>query len=361
MEDVSYVLGPVSSLIAWRAAMGGILNEPAPSPRQVDFTRARARVRELQSLPAVQLLGDAPLDALVGRASQTHSCAGLDSIVLKQLLPPGSLYLIDKQTYICGPELCFLLLARGGADIHLAEIGCELCGTYHLAPDQSGTFSNGPALTSTEKLCSYLSQMSHRHGVKAAREILELVADGSDSPRETSLYLMLCAPDQWGGYGIRKPQLNARLDIGEAAQLQLGKGYLVVDELWRDEQGNPQAVTEYDSNQHHLHVFRGSGEKALAVEKLIADDKRREVIRETGVDVVTVRTEDTRSFDGFDAKALRIAKMVGDEPAPSEDDLRNQRISLFIELFHTNRWAKEHQLLRKMAGYERGIRKRHGK
>ena len=358
MEAASYVLGPVSSLIAWRAVMEGRLDEPTQSEGQVDLARACARVRELRALPVVQHLGDAPLDVLVGNASNTHVCVGLDAIVMRQPLPPGSLYLVGRATYICGPELCFLLLARGGLDMHLAEIGCELCGTYFIAHDQSGHFDEGPALTSVEKISSFLDMMGRRHGIKAARAMLDLVADGSASPRETSMYLMLCSDERWGGYAIRRPELNAHLDIPEYAQLLLGKEHLEVDELWRDEQGNPRAVAEYDSNLHHLHHVKGSGEKTIAAEKVLSDDLRREVIREKEIDVVTVRTEDTTSFERFEAKARRIAKLAVSEPRPSEKTMRNRRITLFLELFDARRWGKEHQQLRKMAGYERIIRKR---
>ena len=357
MEDASYVLGPVCSLIAWRAAMEGRLDEPTPSEDQVDLTRACARVRELRALPVVRRLGDVPLDVLVGNANNAHVCVGLDTIVMQRPLPPGSLYLVDRTTYICGPELCFLLLARGGLDIHLAEIGCELCGTYFIAHDQSGDFDKGPALTSVEKISSYLDMMGRRHGIKTARTMLDLVADGSASPRETSMFLMLCSDERWGGYAIRRPVLNAPIDIPENAQLLLGKEHLEVDELWWDEEGNPQAVGEYDSNLHHLHHVKSSGEKTIAVEKVLSDDLRREVIREKEIDVVTVRTEDTTSFDRFEAKARRIAKLVGSELLPSEKTMRNRRITLFVELFDARRWGKEHQQLRRMAGYERIIRK----
>ncbi|MBP3894740.1 MAG: hypothetical protein J6D34_11975, partial [Atopobiaceae bacterium] len=66
---------------------------------------------------------------------------------------------------------------------------------------------------------------------------------------------------------------------------------------------------------------------------------------------------DTKSFQLFDAKAIRMATILGVDVVPSEGHVRACRIDLFEELFDAGKWAHEFQALRQMAGYERIVRR----
>ena len=356
MQEVECVLGPVTSLLVWRAAMAGVIDAPGEVDRHPDLNRCHASVRLVRKLPVIKELGSIPLDVIVGNSCATHRLKSMDTIVLGGALPSGSFRMLDEGVYLCSPELCFALLGRGASTIHLAELGCELCGTYSISHDQSGSFVNCPQLTTCSSIEAYLDKLGRRHGKKVARQSLALVANGSDSPRETSMYLELTLLDCLGGYAIRKPQLNARLDISPHSQKSLGKGFLIVDELYTDENGCPLAVGEYDSKEHHFYRSdTGSRDGSIDIAKIISDDLRREIVRDEKLDIVTVRTEDTKSFERFNAKAMRLGRLAGCEPLPSEGKLENRRSQRFYELFDTGRWHQEHHALRVMAGYERLI------
>lgn len=357
MQEVMFVLGPVASLLAWRAAMEGAIDPPGEAYHHPDLQRCRADVRLLKRLPAVQALGDVPLDVIVGDHKAVHRLKSLDVIMLGNQLPHGSFNQLDEGLCLCSPELCLALLGRGGPSIHLAELACELCGTYSMAHDESGGFVNCYARSTCEKVTKYLGQLGRRHGIRASREAISLAADKSDSPRETSMFLCLTLPDKHSGYAIARPRLNERLYVSDRSRKSLGHGYLVADELFYDEEGNPVAVGEYDSKQHHFYSKRADSEgREVDVAKILGDDLRREIVRDEGLGMVTVRTEDTKQFERFDAKAMRIGKLAGCEPAPSMGILGRRRAARVLELFDTDRWKREHEQLRSMAGYNRVIR-----
>jgi len=361
MEETNVVLGPITSLMVWRAAMMGSIDMPYESLRQPDRMRSVARVRTVRRLDAVRELGNVPLDVIVGQPKRAHGCKSLNVITLKDQLPDGSLWSAGEGIYLCAPELCFVLLSRGGMCLHLLRLGCELCGTYCIAPDQTGSFSNCAQLTTVEKLRDYVSRLGQRHGVRQARLALRHMANNSDSPRETALFLMASLPDRMGGYGIRKAELNGRIEIPEQAQARLGKGFLCCDQVYRDASGKPIAVGEYDSNERHLYRLNELGDKVVYVEKVLADDERREVIVEQGAGMVTIRTEDTRDFMKMDAKLMRLGKLAGCEPRESRGLLLHRRMNLFSSLFDPWVWCEEHEMLRKMAGYDRAGRRDHSR
>ena len=350
------VLGPVTSLLIWRAAQNGMIDLPWEDEFQPDLARCHARLREVRKLSSVKLLGDVPLDVIVGSRARTHRTDSLHVIVLLGTMPPASFFCVEKGVYVCSPELCFALLGRGLNVLRLAELGCELCGTYSIMPDQSGKFRNCPALTSTAKLDSYLKMLGRRHGCRTARKALELVSDESDSPRETSVYLALCAPAQLGGYELRRPQLNAIHTFSERVRDATGHVRVVVDQLYRNDNGEEILAVEYDSKEYHFATYDELGHKTVNVSKVIADDQRREAIRDDGLDMVTIRSDDTTTLDRFEAKALRIARMVGDAPQASEGLLRLKRLDMFAALFDVRRWRAEHTMLCHLAGYDRAIR-----
>ena len=140
MDEPIYTLGPVTSLLIWRAAMQGLVHMPAKPSLRPDFEGSRSAIRKMRTIPVLQALGDVPVDAIVAAARRAHACGSLDIIVLRGSLPEGSLWEIGKGVYVCSPELCFALLARGSFDRHLLEIGCELCGTYSLSYNQTGRY-----------------------------------------------------------------------------------------------------------------------------------------------------------------------------------------------------------------------------
>lgn len=357
-----YVLGPVTSLYLWRAYLWGQLGATVIGNSQPDLRRCVARVGEIRMIDVVrdllEIQPDLPLDAIVGQARRLHRCKSLNVITLHGHLPFGSFRSLGGNVFICGPELCFALLARGGNFTHLLELGCELCGTYAIAPDGTGRFTSCPQRTTVERLRSYLAHLGHRHGVVRARQAAGWLADCSASPRETDLHLALALSCPLGGYDVPPTELNGRIDIPEQLGGHLGKGYLMADLVFADEDGRPIAVGEYDSDEYHFYSVDSFGAPLVDASKIIADDERREVLRACEVEVVTFRNRDLRTFEAFDHKVARLVAVAQRNASPSAGVLRDRRRRLYEELFDAGKWHAEHLQLREMAGYERNIRRR---
>ncbi len=361
MQESTCVFGPVSSLLLWRAAQHGKLDLPEHDEAQLNLVECCARVRDFRKLAGTKVLEDAPLDALVGDRHKTHRTSSLNVITLQGKLPPNSFCRMSDGAYVCAPELVFALLARGKNLLQLLQVGCELCGDYAMAYDHTGSFVNAPAITSVDKIDAYLQQLGSRHGRLFAQDALHYVQDGSRSPRETELFLAYVLPSREGGYGLVRPTLNGKIELSKRQQRTIGKSYLRADQVFYNDEGEAYAAVEYDSNEHHLYTQTVEGKKIVDVLKVIADDERRELMRDQDVDVVTVRTQDTKDFTLFEEKALRVAKLVGCEPAVSSGSLFNRRIGLFEQLFVHNPWDAEHDELCKMAGYVRARKRTSGK
>lgn len=257
MEGGSCVLGPVTSLLLWRAVASGLAEEPRRDVVAPDLSGCVGRVRQVRRIPVVASLGDVPLDVVVGSPRLTHRCRSLDAIVLRGELPAGSFCQVEAGVYACAPELCFLLLGRGGDWLHLAEVGNELCGGYALSHDQTGSYVVRPQLTTHARLEAYVREARGRHGRKVALEALREVCEGSDSPAETSKLLA------WSTYrrmcdslGARDPSYGTNgVEQWDAALLwsfALGSRwvdhcrYLLDSERWQTEHGRLRIMAGYE-------------------------------------------------------------------------------------------------------------------
>ena len=336
MDKDLCVLGPVSSLLLWRASRCGLIDLSQPDEMQPDLSHCHARIRDMRQLDLVRMLGNVPLDAIVGDRAKSHS-GTLHTIVLAGKMPPGSFVRVGQGLCACSPELCFALLGRGGQVIRLAEFGLELCGTYAIMPDQSGRSCACSALTDGKRLSAYVDLLGHRHGLAVARKVLRLVTEGSGSPRETSLFLALTAPARLGGYGLRRPELNAKVGVLQRTSTVSTPKACVASQLYRDDRGK----------------------KVLAVDSCgmgaLSKPQCREALEGDGIDVVDITLTDTMSMSKLEAKALRVARLLGEPVRPSKGLLLQRRSELFGLLFGESRWNVEHEVLCQLAGYGRPI------
>lgn len=360
-ERETIVLGPVTSLLVWRAVQWGIVDQPGIPLDPPQLQNCTARIRTIRQLATVRKLGDVSFDALVGKRANAHRGKQLHTIVLLGELPDGSFYNVENGVYICSPELCFALLGREKSLLRLLQVGCELCGKYAISPNGTGDFVNAPQLTTKGKIKSYLDRLGRRRGRTFAAAALDFIEDESWSPRETEVFLAFTLPHTMGGYGIVHPRLNGKVKLSKRGQMATQKAFIRGDQVFYDEKGNAIAVVEYDSDENHLFMVIEGGKRVPNYKKILEDDERREVLRDEDVSVVTVRTEDIRVFERFEFKALRVAKLAGCRPVPSHGLVAYRRTALFSALFSENDWSNEHNELLQLAGYMRVSKRRRTK
>lgn len=211
--------------------------------------------------------------------------------ILPKSLPNGSVLHLGENIQICSPELLFLLMARSLSFPDLVLFGCELCGTYAPSLESDDGIVQRCALTTASRLASYVAKMPGVHGVARARRVVPYVLDGSASPREAKLALLLSLPCRYGGFGLEKPMLNYQIKSRRMDGRLLGSESYYCDLYWP----SAKLAVEYDSDARHA-----------SADRIRRDSKRRAALNQAGVTVLTVTAA---QFDGI-AEMERIARIA---------------------------------------------------
>jgi hypothetical protein len=129
-------------------------------------------------------------------------------------------------------------------------------------------------------------------GQKQAARALRYIVDGSASPMETVLTMLLTLPPLLGGYRFPLPILNGRIVPGKSAKASSSKSYYSCDLFWPD----LDLAVEYDSDHFHT-----------GAERIASDSKRRNSLALIGIVVITVTSRQIRSIVEFEKVARQIA------------------------------------------------------
>lgn len=126
-----------------------------------------------------------------------------------------------KESLLCvvPPEVLFLQMAGTLSLIELVKLGYELCGRYSLSASNRSidglarkSIPRKPLTTATE-LATYVYGAEHSRSVRKARMAVRYIVDGSASPKETELCMLLVMPRRMGGYGFDKPLISHSSDV----------------------------------------------------------------------------------------------------------------------------------------------------
>lgn len=260
-------------------------------PHNCSAAEVAAARRSMQ----LSFLDDETMHLAVSERTGRHSIQGAKVHYLGVPLPPRALAKIQHGLYALSPEATFLHLANSLPFEALVLLGFELCGSCVIDPD-IGTFRNAETLTARDTLVAFANQAVGMHGRGKALRALRYVADGSASPAESKLAMLLCLDRTLGGYGMPLPQMNKRILVTESVRQFTPKQYFLCDLCW------PQAKldVEYDSNTFHM-----------TPERLALDAARRNALLAMGYSTITVTAAQMRDADLFDDVARSIAKKLG--------------------------------------------------
>ena len=209
---------------------------------------------------------------------------------------------IERGAYCSTPAFTFLQMANVLDDVELRFLGMELCGRYGF--DEKGELFLRPQRCSSKELVDMAQSMTGVRGRKQAGAIAPLVLDGSASPMETALTLILCARQDQGGFGLPLPELNRPIAVTGSAYELWSDDFIVPDLLWDD----ARLIIEYDSSLHHS-----------AAHRIAHDASRRNVLHELGYRVVSVTADHMRSPRELERIAGIVARAVG-MPLEEPDD-----------------------------------------
>ncbi|MBX9035139.1 hypothetical protein [Gordonibacter massiliensis (ex Traore et al. 2017)] len=304
------VLSHRSALEYWRSV--GTLRLPRPKPTRARTPGDRIADTEVLALCRAHALSR-PLHLLVPKSERRFRTRDVVYHARDELLPQGSLAVIDDGLFVVSPELAFV---QRSAEVNFAKLvntGYELCGTY--TPSDSPTDRDFGQLPQTNpvKLSSYLEKAGAMHGIAQARRALRHVLPNSASPAETALSMLLTLPYQQGGCSLPHPQLNYRIDPGKHARKNVSQNYYRCDLFW----DKTNLAVEYDSNLYHT-----------GAERIARDSKRRDELLGLGVTVVTVTAGQLFNFQEFNKVARTVAKRLGERIRPRNEDFATQQLAL---------------------------------
>ena len=240
-----------------------------------------------------------PLDITVSNSNARRRTKSFVYRVYAGDLPKGSVIDIGDGVCIASPELCFMQMAGELSLVELVQLGMELCGSFSIGSirsdragkhgddpnrqvlsqdDNSQTLYEQPALTSTRKLRALLTRMAGTNGKKKSLSALRHIADGSASPMEANLIILLTLPYRLGGYGLSMPKLNQHFDLTQEARRATGRNYLKCDLYWPE----ARVAVEYDSDMFHTGSFRIGSD---AIRRIILSSMKITVISITNQQV----------------------------------------------------------------------------
>ena len=303
-------IGYESAFWIWRKAGPAAFSALRPSRVRslAGGAPTRASIRSFEA-DHPDLVLDA-LDLVVDYGDQ-RTLKGVNTHVRRTPLPERSFYRLDDGGYVASPELCLMQLATRLSEPQVVKLSLEMCGVYAIDPlesfddvfcdiggeDEQPGMVKRPSLTSAAKIEAY-AKRSYAPGSKArGRHFTSYVVDGSASPRETALYMLLCMPVRFGGYGLAKPELNKRIELTLKERLDVGAHHYDCDLLWT---GKKRVAVEYDSKLHHS-----------AAEKQELDAIRRNMLQYKNVKVVVATRKQVNKPTQFDKLARQIGKDIG--------------------------------------------------
>jgi very-short-patch-repair endonuclease len=218
-----------------------------------------------------------------------HICSGS--------FPPGSFIRQAPGLIVSSPELTFLQMAAEFSAIDLVALGFELCGAYRLDKDAEPErgFRNDQPLTSARKLRAFIDRATGARGLKNARWVLRYLADGSASPMETIVTMLLTLPYRLGGYHLPVPRLNHPVAATIHNQQGLKKLRYYSDLYWPDR----KLAVEYDSNAYHTRADLRTN-----------DHIRRNILSTAGISVITVSWGQASDLVAFHELAEVLSKQL---------------------------------------------------
>ena len=330
-------------------AESGLNLDDTDSNAQVDLTK----LGELGAFTA-----EKPLELAVFGSSRKFHRKKCVARTLSRSLPEHSLIRIDAGLHMVCPELIVVQMASRMSEVSLAQLIMELCGTYSPGPfegadesdaakpraskldaddwdddiwdadgwavdgrgDDECAFEIDP-VTTIERIRWYARHVRARGAAPKLRRALELAMEGSASPSETVVALMLSLPREKGGYGFRRPSLNARLDVKPVERGNVGQEVYFLDAFWQD----AFADVEYESASFHLDPFVASALVAVRagepvevdgidewrqefISKGDADRKRLRELQYLGIQVIPVTAFDIKNVGRMDQVARALAR-----------------------------------------------------
>ena len=308
--------------------------EPAPLPLAAACEALRGpRVKRCMSLqPSVKAadlraLAEAhelplPLHIIVSDQGLRQKQDVVACHALRDSASFGPFYTMREGGNVVSPEVALVQLGRELDVVGWLLLAYEFCGTYTLDPSVPRGFKEREPLTSAAQVAEAAERLDGMKGIKTVRGGLRYLRDGSASPMETAIALMLSLPRRLGGAGIGGFEMNGSVVLGDAARK------LYPRETCRCDLRFPakQLALEYDSDAEHSTDAQKD-----------SDALRRAALALEGIEVVSVRWEQVRTREGMAATLAQVAQKLR-TAAPNVDGELFANLHARVTAKHSHPW-----------------------
>ena len=248
-----------------------------------------------------------------GRQTSNHQCH-----VHTGILPPGSLYALNEDVFVCSPEFVFLQLAQSLSRVQLIAYGYELCGTFSFDASAERGFTNRKQpLVNIRQLTGFLQNAEGARGRKRALDAVAFISENAASPMEAACDMLLSLPYRLGGYGLPKLQLNYAVPIPPKLQTLFPHSYCVVDFCYPEKKFAIEYLGEHD------HSGRNS---------MRSDRGRTLALRELRFEVLEVSARQVLDLGSFEIIARRVAQVSGKRIRFDQFGETDARMNLRLDL-----------------------------
>lgn len=260
----------------------------------------------------------------------------------------------EVEVYVCCPELAFVQVCQLVDRQEAIYFGNIICSDFRLEPLARGgvVFRQGSdsALTSVERIRSYLERIEGGWGTNRAASALRYMHERARSPKECALGMLLCLPSKLGGFDLGDLSFNESISIYDGRDRYGDKKYvtrypdLLISS--RDSRGGlHQVAVDYDPDSTHAGEW-----------KSVADTRRRiEFASVRDLTHFTITSGDAADFRYLESIAERISAALGRRPRPllrcSRDSFEGRRRLADVRSRRMGLWSR---LLCK--SYERVVR-----
>lgn len=279
-----------------------------------------------ESLPSIVF--DEPAHLVIRSCKRRRATKLMIPHMRSGAVPRRSLLRLTEAAAVVSEPLALCQVASGEEDpVRLLKLLWEACGTYCTQLTglnrQCGALFDINPLVSTRALETFCAKSRSLDGSARIASVMRYVADGSASPRETELALLLGLPERYGGYGLGIPLMNWKVDSDERAYAISGKRSFRCDLCWPD----ARIDVEYQSDLGH----RGE-------EKRIEDSRRFNALASMGWDVIGVTNAEATNLHAMDAIAGSVRRRLGKRARTHVADVDARRIELRHRLGLSSKW-----------------------
>jgi len=267
------------------------------------------------------------LHLLVGKDTKKRHAKGVVCHTAPQELPPGCLLKLRDGVLVASIGLALVSASRHLDDLTLLRLCYELCADYEIIelpeeglPSEGGDichdtygYRQRTRLIGIADLRASVETVAFLRGAKRVLDLLDYVAEGSASPRETDVAMYVWCPHRLGGYAFPMVGMNQECATEDGPR----RNDLLVDK---------HAGVEYDSDAEHAGARKNS-----------ADSARKKLLELAGRKVVSLTNDEVKSPKLFFNSMRLLGRYTGRTVRPPSKRTKEarDRLHAFVNSPHT--------------------------